>query len=573
MGDTHILKVFNKLKAIRFHVSKILQILKGLNISKKRILFIISTYYSVTIINSLLEAVSMLLLLNIFSGNSLDTGGNLFLDKIIGFINSLGFNHQFPSIIPLLALLLSVNFITRFTLLFFDGAISAVLRQRIQEKIFKSFLLGDWSHMRNFRVGDAVGTNTQESLIVSKYLTSIIQAIYFTLSAFIMVTLAFFASTKTALFLGLITLPLIYLMQKMTGITAYFSKTCSAIRNEFSSNITDRFNGLLQVHVDDNYDYHIRQGLQAQGKLTRLEVLQSLSLAGIGSFNLLLPLTALLGFSMWTLFAENNFTLNLALIASVGALGLRAAGQLNAAIAQFGNIARLSGSLYPIMNALNVPPLTTKQRISEQIVCIEVDKVGYAYGENTVIKDITFTANKGVPLVLQGSSGKGKTTLANLMAGFYYPSAGRLLYVGANGTKYNSYDYRPRVGFVTQDIYLFSGSLRNNLTAGRDKTDEQIWKTLEAVDAAEFVRTMGGLDTESSEAGRSLSGGQRRRLGIARVLLSDSDILIFDEITAGLDSKNKTAVLDVVERLSKSYIVVIISHEKLSIPGQIIFSV
>jgi ABC-type multidrug transport system fused ATPase/permease subunit len=565
--------VFNKLKAIRFHVSKTLQILKGLNISKKPVLFILSTYYSVTILNSLLEAVSMLLLLNIFTGSSLDTGGNLFLDKIIGFIHSLGFNHQFPSIIPLLTSLLSVNFITRFTLLFFDGALSALLRQRIQEKIFKNFLLSDWSHMRNFRVGDAVGTNTQESLIVSKYLTSIIQAVYFTLSALIMVTLAFFASTKTALFLGLITLPLIYLMKKMTGITAYFAKTCSAIRNEFSSNITDRFNGLLQVHVDDNYDYHIRQGLQAQDKLTRWEVLQSLSLAGIGSFNLLLPLTALLGFSMWSLFAENNFTLNLALIASAGALGIRAAGQLNAAIAQFGNIARLSGSLYPIMNALNLPPLTTKQRISEQIVCIEVDKVSYAYGENTVIKDITFTANKGVPLVLQGSSGTGKTTLANLMAGFYYPSAGRLLYVGANGIKYNSYDYRPRVGFVTQDIYLFSGSLRNNLTAGRDNTDDQIWKTLEAVDAAEFVRTIGGLDTEISEAGRSLSGGQRRRLGIARVLLSDSDILIFDEITAGLDSKNKTAVLDVVERLSKSYIVVIISHEKLSIPGQIIFSV
>jgi ATP-binding cassette subfamily C protein len=388
-----------------------------------------------------------------------------------------------------------------------------------------------------------------------------------------MVTLAFFASSKTALFLGLITLPLIYLMQKMTGITASFSKTCSAIRNEFSSNITDRFNGLLQVHVDGNYDYHIRQGLQAQGKLTRLEVLQSLSLAVVGSFGLLLPLTALLGFCMWSLFAEDNFALNLALIASVGALGLRAAGQLNAAIAQFGNIARLSGSLYPVINALNVPPVPTKQRISEHIVCIEVDKVSYAYGENIVIKDVTFTAKKGVPLVLQGSSGKGKTTLANLMAGFYYPSTGKLFYIGAHGTKYDSINYHPYVGFVTQDIYLFGGDLRNNLTAGRDRTDEQIWMALDQVDAAEFVKTIGGLDTESAEAGRSLSGGQRRRLGIARVLLSDSDILIFDEVTAGLDSKNKTAVLDVVERLSKSYIVVIVSHEKLSIPGQIFFTV
>jgi ABC-type multidrug transport system fused ATPase/permease subunit len=556
------------LHTIRFHISKILQLLKSLNISKKLILGFFSVYYSATVINSLLEGISMLLLLNIFTGNSEVTEGNLILDKIIGLINDLGFDHQFPGIIPLLALLLGVNFITRFTLLAFDGSFSAVLRRRIQEAIFKSFLLGDWSHMRNFRLGDTVGTNTQESLVVAKYLTSVVQAIYFILSALVMVTLAFFASSKVTLILGLVTLPLMYLIKKMVGITASLSKVCAVLRNKFSGDITDRFNGLLQVHVDGNYDYHILQGLRVQGRLTRLEVLTSLSQAVVGSFSLLLPLTALLGFCVWSFFTENNYSLNLALIASVGALGLRAASQLNGAVAQFGNIARLSGSIYPVMNALSLPPVPLKQTINEHIVSIEVNKVSYAYGENTVIKDVTFIAEKGVPLVLQGRSGKGKTTLANLMAGFYYPRTGKLFYVGAHGTKYDSFEYHPCVGFVTQDIYLFGGSLRSNLTAGRDLSDEQIWKALEQVDAAEFVKAMGGLDTESAEAGRSLSGGQSRRLGIARVLLSGSDILIFDEATAGLDSENKTALLDIIERLSKSYIVVIISHEKLSLFNQ-----
>jgi ATP-binding cassette subfamily C protein len=126
---------------------------------------------------------------------------------------------------------------------------------------------------------------------------------------------------------------------------------------------------------------------------------------------------------------------------------------------------------------------------------------------------------------------------------------------------------------VTQDIYLFRGSLRANLAAGRYCTDEQIWAALEQVDAAEFVRTMGGLDTESTEAGRSLSGGQRRRLGIARVLLSGSNILIFDEVIAGLDQVNKAAVLSVIERLSETYVVVVISHEELSLSCQISYSV
>ena len=79
------------------------------------------------------------------------------------------------------------------------------------------------------------------------------------------------------------------------------------------------------------------------------------------------------------------------------------------------------------------------------------------------------------------------------------------------------------------------------------------------------MRALGGLDAESAEAGRSLSGGQRRRLGIARVLLSGSKILIFDEVTAGLDSTNKASVLNLIERLSKNFIIVVISHEKLSL--------
>ncbi len=561
------------MRAIRFHISTTFQLLKGLNISKKLILAVLSGYYSTTIINSLLEGVSMLLVVNIFTGNSVVTNGSSPLDKVINFIQNLGFSLQFPDIVPLLICLLSISLITRFSLLFFDGALGAVLRRKIQETIFKTFLRGDWSHMRDVRVGDAVGTNTQESISLSKYLTCIVQAIYFILSALIMVSLAFYASSEVTLILGVIILPLVYLIQKMVGIAASFSKVCSAKRNEFSSNITDRFNGLLQIHVDENYDYHINQGLKAQSQLTRLEVIASLSQAVIGSFSLLLPITALIGFSIWSLFVEEDSSLNLTLIASVSALGLRAASQLNAAIAQIGNVARMSGSLYPVMSALSVPPVSTKQAISEKIVRVEVDKVSYAYGENIVIKNFTLIAEKGVPLVLQGPSGKGKTTLANLIAGLYCPSTGNLYYFGAHGTKYDNSDYRPRVGFVTQDIYLFRGSIRNNLTAGRDRTDEQIWMALEQVDAAEFVKTMGGLETESAEAGRSLSGGQRRRLGIARVLLSGSDILIFDEVTAGLDSTNKTAVLDVIKRLSRSYIVVIISHEKLSLPGQRLFSV
>ncbi len=556
-----------------FHVSNIRQLLQGLNLPKKFVLGVLFPYYIFTILNALLEGVGMVLLVNIFTGGFVAGGKSGLPAYISEIINVIGGSAQLPGVVPLLIALFGINLIIRFGLLVFDGSMSAVLRRRLQEAIFSHYLMGDWSHMRNFRVGDAVGTNTQEAMIVTKYLTSAVSAIYFILGALVISGLAIIISFKISLVLGLIALPLAVLMQKTFGVQARLSRRSAALRNDFSGDITDRFNGLLQVHVDDNYDFHLRQGLQTQDRLTRLDMLIGVCGAVIGSFNLLLPLTALIGFSVWLFIMGSDNVPNLALIASVGVLGMRVASQLNGAVASVGNLSRLSGSLYPVLNALSVPAIPVRQLIDEPVVRVKMDNVSYAYGHHTAIDGVTLVAEKGAPLVLSGRSGKGKTTLANLIAGLYFPCTGRLIYVAASGTAFASTSYRARVGFVTQDIYLFRGSLRSNLTAGRDCNDEQIWAVLEQVDAAEFVRAMGGLDTESAEAGRSLSGGQRRRLGIARVLLSGSDILIFDEVTAGLDQVNKAAVLSVIERLSETYIVVVISHEELSLSCQTSYSV
>jgi ABC-type bacteriocin/lantibiotic exporter with double-glycine peptidase domain len=325
----------------------------------------------------------------------------------------------------------------------------------------------------------------------------------------------------------------------------------------------------MQIHVEAKPDFHLAEGLRVQPELTRHEVRIAYCQAVLGSFSLLLPLACLIVLAIWLGFAGSHEAPNMALAASIGVLGIRLANQLNGALASVGNLSRLSGSLYPVLAALELPQVRSTIQMPEPVGAVRLNGVAYSYEETEVLRNINLIVERGTPVVLVGPSGRGKTTLANLISGLYVPSSGTITYLGAKSNRhFVSMQYRARVGYVTQDIYLFQGTLRDNLLSGQSIADELVWQTLEKVGAADFVRALGGLDAESAEAGRSLSGGQRRRLGIARVLLSDSDILIFDEITAGLDPINRQAVLDLLALLAETHVMILISHDDISLPRQ-----
>jgi ATP-binding cassette subfamily B protein len=530
----------------------------------------LALYYALTLLGALLDGVGVVFLVSLFTTGS-TLGGESDLPSYIGTIIEIaGVSSDLRGMLPLLIGIFGLGLAIRFGLLTFDGVISATLRQRLQETIFRHYIAGDWAHMRSFSVGDAVGSNTQEALIVSKYLTSAISTVYFLLSALTIGGLAAFTSAKFFLAFAAIAFPLAMLFQLLIARQAVLSRRLAELRNAFASDITDRFNGLLQIHVESNDAFHQTRGLRNQREITRLEILIGLCQAVIGSFNLLLPLFCLIALFVWMQFGGSHNAPSMTLAASVGILGIRLANQLNGVVAAFGNLSRLSGSLFPVLGALSIPAARSRVLVPEPLAKVELRGVTYSYDQSKVIEGVSLIAASGAPLVMVGSSGKGKTTLANLVAGLYFPDVGDVVYVGAStGTEYRSAEYRARIGYVTQDIYLFQGSLRCNLASGQqDLDDAAIWRALETVGAADFVRDIGGLETESAEAGRSLSGGQRRRLGIARVLLSECDILIFDEISAGLDQQNRTMILKLVEELSKSNIVIFITHDNIQFETQ-----
>ncbi|MGM0145856.1 ABC transporter ATP-binding protein/permease [Enterococcus sp. AZ153] len=172
---------------------------------------------------------------------------------------------------------------------------------------------------------------------------------------------------------------------------------------------------------------------------------------------------------------------------------------------------------------------------------LSFEQVNYRYhgAEKLALEDINFEASSGDIVAIIGGTGSGKTTLVNLIPRLYDIESGEIAINGTSITDMTQYNLRELMGFVPQKAVLFSGTIRENMQYGKeDATDEMIWKALEIAQAKDFVSEMeDGLDSHVEQGGGNFSGGQRQRLAIARALVKEADIYVFDDSFSALDFK------------------------------------
>lgn len=183
---------------------------------------------------------------------------------------------------------------------------------------------------------------------------------------------------------------------------------------------------------------------------------------------------------------------------------------------------------------------------------------------NNALNHISFSTNNGETIAFVGPSGSGKTTLVKLLVGLYPPNEGEVLYNNVSGQKIDLDQLREKIGFVTQDTQLFSGTIRENLLFVRpEATDEDCLRVLEKAACQNLLaRADNGLDTMIGEGGVKVSGGEKQRLSIARALLRQPDILVFDEATSSLDSLTEEEITETIRDVStlKDHITILIAH-------------
>ncbi|MGB0361593.1 MAG: ABC transporter ATP-binding protein, partial [bacterium] len=186
----------------------------------------------------------------------------------------------------------------------------------------------------------------------------------------------------------------------------------------------------------------------------------------------------------------------------------------------------------------------------------------YPEQPESTLEDIQLKVKKGEAVALVGSSGAGKTTLANLIPRFFDVTRGEVLIDGVNVKDYDLHAMRSQIAIVTQDTILFNDTVANNIIYGQpDCSKERMYAAARAANAHEFVSQLtDGYDTLIGEKGVKLSGGQRQRLSIARALVKDSPILILDEATSALDSESEIEVQQAIENLMENRTTVVIAH-------------
>ena len=201
---------------------------------------------------------------------------------------------------------------------------------------------------------------------------------------------------------------------------------------------------------------------------------------------------------------------------------------------------------------------------------IELQNISYTYddADKEVLSNVELTIHKGETIALIGSSGAGKTTLADVFLGLLIPQKGHILVDGKN--IYDHMDFwHHMLGYIPQSIYLSDDTIRNNVAFGirdEDIDDAAVEEALKKAQLYDFVQTLDkGMNTFVGDRGVRLSGGQRQRIGIARALYYDPEILVLDEATSALDNETETAVMDAIESLKGLKTMVIIAHRLTTI--------
>jgi ATP-binding cassette subfamily B protein len=446
----------------------------------------------------------------------------------------------------LLGLAVSVAFISRVAKNFQDYFVN-VITQRLGAEMYSDGIRHSlelpYSVFEDQRSGETLGKLQKMRSDVEKFISLSINMLFTTLVGVVFVMIYAFTVHWVIAPMFLLTVPLLgALSSLLSRRIKQIQKVIVAETTALAGSTTESLRNIELVKSLGLADQEVNRLNATTGKILKLELkkvryLRSLSFIQ-GTFVNLLR-TCILFLMLYLIFAQK---ITVGQFFSLLIYSFFIFGPLQ----ELGNIINTfretEVSLQNFRDVLNTPkdPKPANPKPIEELQRLTFEHVTFTHqtASQPAISDISFEVQRGDTIAFVGPSGAGKTTLVKLLVGLYPPKNGRILYNGIPGSEIDLDKLRERIGFVTQDAQLFSGTIRENLKfVNPNATDEECLDVLHKAAADSLLeRADKGLDTVIGEGGVKVSGGEKQRLSIARALLRDPDLIVFDEATSSLDS-------------------------------------
>lgn len=359
----------------------------------------------------------------------------------------------------------------------------------------------------------------------------------------------------------------IYFNKKMTiAFRELFSRV-----SDFNHMIEDKIGGirLVQAYANEDREMDNFRKLNEAFRATKLKAYKIMALNTSSTYMLMRLVTVfiLIAGAYYTMQGELTFG-EFAAFILISNILFKPLEKINAVIELYPN--GIAGFKHFTEILREVPDVQEKENavpLTDVAGHIEYDDVTFGYEEKKVLKNISLTIHPGETIAFVGPSGAGKTTLGALLPRFYDVAGGRIKIDGTDIRDYTLPTLRENIGTVQQDVFLFSGTLRDNVAYGKpDATDEEVYDAIEKAQLKSLVDGYPrGLDTVVGERGVKLSGGQKQRISIARMFLKNPPILILDEATSALDTATELEIQKALNLLSEGRTTLVIAHRLATI--------
>ncbi len=409
-------------------------------------------------------------------------------------------------------------------------------------------------------------TLTKTIINEANNLTTIIQNVLMLLSesftVLFLYIILFFVNWKMTLVLSLIlSVKVILLTKTLSKIIRLQGEKRATLQEKFYRIIGETFGNFKMIKLIGNEKIIFNAFTEASQGFSKANIINTTVAAIPRNVLETIGFSTLIAVVMYILYIYNNAAFVIPLISMYALALYRMLPAVNRMITSYNAILFLHTSLDIVHSDLMYDLESEGEDNIDFDEHIELNNINFSYdGKHNVLNNVNLVIKKGEKIAFTGESGSGKSTLVDIIIGIYKPCSGSIKIGNKELTVNNVKSWRSKVGYIPQSIYLFDGTVAENVAFGHEFNSEKIKKALQQANIYEFLMKKDGVDTRVGEGGIQLSGGQKQRIGIARALYADPEILVLDEATSALDNETESLIMDAIYEASADKTLIIIAH-------------